>query len=104
MTDIVTDALAEGLKPSDAIACRDLALIGIDSKLRRIEKLHERTARAAEDQAAAMQALVALFASCIGRSSAWCPGEPDSSPAVNYLRTGDGRNFKCDVAEGDDDE
>ena len=103
MTNLVTGALAEGLKPrADTLSIRDATLLAIDAKLSRLERLHERTAQAAEDQAVAMQTFVALFASCIGVTTAWCLGEPDSSPAVNYLRSGDGKPFRCDAEVGGD--
>jgi hypothetical protein len=101
----IFDSLAEGLKPrADTIPANTLALIGIDAKLNRIERVQERSAQAAERQADAMETFVALFASCIGVTRAYCPGEPNSTPVVNYIRaSGDGKNFKCDT-EDDDDE
>ena len=59
-----SDDAAEALKP-DTIPTRDLPLIGIDAKLGRLEKLHERTADAAERQASAVEMLVAVLVSCV---------------------------------------
>ena len=101
MNDPVFDGLAEGFKPSaDAIPVNTLALINISATLGRLEKLQERATQAAERQAAAMETFVALFASCIGVTRAYCPGEPNSTPVVNYIRaSGNGKNFNCDQTE-----
>ncbi|MCA1401922.1 hypothetical protein [Bradyrhizobium sp. BRP56] len=121
MTDIVTDAIAEGLRPAaiapepgqtarmkagdtfrlqPGISTHDLALIGIDAKLARLVD-------AAERQADAFETFVALFASCIGTTQAFCPGRTEGeTPLVNFLRaSADGRTFKCDSSPhgGDDD-
>ncbi|MGY3589006.1 hypothetical protein ACVIGB_002039 [Bradyrhizobium sp. USDA 4341] len=121
MTDIVTDALAKGLKPAaialepgkaahvqagdtlgpqPGISTRDLALIGIDAKLARLTD-------AAERQADALETFVTLFASCIGTTHAFCPGRAeDETPHVNFLRaSADGGPFRCDSSpdEADDE-
>lgn len=96
----VFEGLAEGLKPSDVISSRDLALIGIDAKLARL-------ADAAERQADAFETFVTLFASCIGTATAFCPGRAEGeTPPVNFLRaSADGKPFRCDAApDGADDE
>jgi hypothetical protein len=103
MTDPVYDGLAEGLKPADTIPSRDLALIGIDAKLGRLEELQERAVLAAERQADAFEVIAALLASVTGVANAWCPGGSKETVPVNYIRaSADGNNFQCD--RGDDDE
>jgi hypothetical protein len=103
MTNIVADALAEGIKSADTIPSRDLALIGIDAKLGRLEKLQERAVLAAERQADAFEVIAALLASVTGVANQWCPGRERETLPVNFIRCSDsGGNFQCD--KGDDDE
>ncbi|MGY4570805.1 hypothetical protein [Bradyrhizobium sp. USDA 3256] len=123
MTNLVAEALAEGLKPAHVqrtalksgivahmragdklalqpgISTRDLALIGIDAKLTRL-------ADAAERQADALETFVALFASLIGTANAFCPGRTEGeTPLVNFLRaSADGRPFRCDLTPDRDDD
>lgn len=93
--DIAADAFA--FPPSDTISTNDLALIGIDAKLNRLEGLAERSALAAERQADALETLTALFASLIGVSTARCSDDANGDYSVNYLRaSGDGKPFRCD--------
>lgn len=105
--DIAADAFA--FPPSDTISTNDLALIGIDAKLNRLECLAERSALAAERQADALETLTALLASLIGVSTARCSddGRTINYHAVNYLRaSSDGGRFQCDhlddTADGDE--
>jgi hypothetical protein len=103
MTDPVFDGLAEGLKPADTIPSRDLALIGIDAKLGRLEQLQERATVAAERSADAFEMIASLLASVTGVAYQWCPGDEHETSPVNYLRcSNSGGNFQCD--KGDDDE
>jgi hypothetical protein len=63
MTNTVADAIADGLKSTDALSVAECAAIAIDAKLGRIEVLQERAAVAAERQADALETIAALFAS-----------------------------------------
>jgi hypothetical protein len=54
MSNPVFEGLAQGLKP-DTLTISELALIGIDAKLNRLEALQERIADAAERQADAAE-------------------------------------------------
>lgn len=117
MTNPLIEGIADGLKPSalaapmragdklgkqDTIPVHEAAAINIAAKLGRLEALQERAVKAAEKQADAMETFVALFASVIGQAYAWCPGETEASPVVNYIRSGTGESFNCDK-EADDD-
>lgn len=121
MTDPVFGGLAEGLKPlapgrttrmragdrlaiKETISVQEAAAINIAAKLDRLEKLQERAVDAAERQADALETFVQLFASCIGVTTAWCPGEPEASPVVNYIRSGKGEPFRCDASGGAEDD
>ncbi|WP_439368515.1 hypothetical protein [Bradyrhizobium sp. DASA03120] len=118
-TDPVIAGLIEGLRPrtiapeAETITL-DIDAIRADERLRLIqaaESLAEtaehqlaaqlRTAKAAERQANALETLVALFASCVGRGSASGPGQCSSdswtSEPVNYFRASStGNSFKPD--------
>jgi hypothetical protein len=91
-------ASVETIPLADATAISaSAALVRIDKSLALLEEHAARQAAAAERQADTLETLVALFASCIGRSYAWCPGaKPDETPPVNFIRSsGDGAPFKC---------
>ncbi|ERF85898.1 MAG: hypothetical protein C207_01073 [Bradyrhizobium sp. DFCI-1] len=122
-SNLVFDGLAEGLKPRasdepDAITV-DLDALRAAERLRILKAVERRAelaetnlavqrriADAAARQAEALEIIVALFYSTIGVGNVTCGHESGVTQAVNFLRTGSGReDFRCDedsVANADD--
>ncbi|SFO17996.1 hypothetical protein SAMN05216330_102105 [Bradyrhizobium sp. Ghvi] len=94
-------------KQPETIGLTELLALSEDARLGRAADALEKIAAAApqiERIADAMETFVALFASVIGQAYAWCPGEAEASPVVNYIRSGTGESFKCDKTDANDDE
>jgi hypothetical protein len=118
MPNLAIEAIAEGLKPRPHTFPVDLATIRAAERLRLVAAAERQTelmeaslaaqqrlADAAERQANALEIVAGLFASCVGVTNAWCPNDANEAPTINFLRTSsDGKPFRCDQTEGDDDE
>lgn len=95
------DATANGLTTLELL---DMA---IDARLSRAANAAEDAASALGRIADAFETFNALFASVIGTGRIICQnnGDVDFGPAVNFIRSGDGkRPFACDRDNADDGE